>query len=161
MKRSDVRGNRFEWLLGENNVRPPPRYFTVLASSVKTMDVRAIEFHRIHLEMCYSEVVFHSFWWFRVCPIRIYSGLFAGRRLLGLCLFTADNVYCLSGTPDFTHPASSIHQTGNPANTGRWPSAESTSAQRHRRCADVDSALQDGYPPFSSDQHHWHRSVLG
>ena len=110
---------------------------------------------------CYSEVVFHSFWWFRVCPIRIYSGLFAGRRLLGLCLFTADNVYCLSGTPDFTHPASSIHQTGNPANTGRWPSAESTSAQRHRRCADIDSALQDGYPPFSSDQHHWHRSVLG
>ena len=47
VKRSDVTGNRFEWELGDNSyIRPPPPYFIVLASSVTTMDVKAIEFHR-------------------------------------------------------------------------------------------------------------------
>ena len=39
VKRSDVTGNRFY-------VTPPPPYFIVLASSVTTMKVKAIEFHR-------------------------------------------------------------------------------------------------------------------
>ena len=49
VKRSDVTGNRFEWELGEKQryVRPPPPYLIVLASSVTTMEVKAIEFHRI------------------------------------------------------------------------------------------------------------------
>ena len=46
MKRSDVTGNRFEWELGQNKVI----YFIVLASSVTTMEVKAIEFHRIWLD---------------------------------------------------------------------------------------------------------------
>ena len=49
VKRSDVTGNRFEWELGENKViRPSTPYFIVLASSLTTMEVKAIEFHRIH-----------------------------------------------------------------------------------------------------------------
>ena len=51
VKRSDVTGNRFEWQLGEKSsyVRPPPPYFIVLASSVTTMEAKAIEFHIIGL----------------------------------------------------------------------------------------------------------------
>ena len=46
--RSDVTGNRFEWELGENSyVTPPPPYFIVLGNSVKILEVKAIEFHRI------------------------------------------------------------------------------------------------------------------
>ena len=45
VKRSDVTGKRFEW--EQSYIRPPPPYFTVLASSLTTMDVKAIEFHRI------------------------------------------------------------------------------------------------------------------
>ena len=52
VKRSDLTGNRFEWELGQKRLcetRPP--YFIVLASSVKTKEVKAIEFHRIKLEL--------------------------------------------------------------------------------------------------------------
>ena len=43
MKRSDVTGKPFEWLLGEKNgyIRPPHPYFIVLISSVKTLEVKA------------------------------------------------------------------------------------------------------------------------
>ena len=49
MKRSDVIGNRFELELGETKLYrpPPPPYIIVLASSVTTMEIKAIEFHRI------------------------------------------------------------------------------------------------------------------
>ena len=46
---SDVTGNRFEWQLDQNNVilNPLPRpHFIVLDGSVKTLGVKAIEFHR-------------------------------------------------------------------------------------------------------------------
>ena len=51
VKRSDVTGNIFEWLLGEKQcyIRPPPPYFTVLVNSVRILEVKAIEFHRIGL----------------------------------------------------------------------------------------------------------------
>ena len=45
VKRSDVTRNPFEWQLGDNNVkRPHPPYFIVLGSSMKTLEVKAIEF---------------------------------------------------------------------------------------------------------------------
>ena len=44
-KGSDVTKNRFEW--EQSYIRPPPPYIIVLASSVTTMEVKAIEFHRI------------------------------------------------------------------------------------------------------------------
>ena len=49
VKRSDVTGKPFKWLLGENNViyDPPAPCFIVLVSLVKTFEVKAIEFHRI------------------------------------------------------------------------------------------------------------------
>ena len=49
MKRSDVTGDRFEWELGEKQsyIRPPPPHFIVSASLVTTMEIKAIEFHRI------------------------------------------------------------------------------------------------------------------
>ena len=37
--------NRFEWV--QCYIRPTPPYFIVSASSVKTLEVKAIEFHRI------------------------------------------------------------------------------------------------------------------
>ena len=49
VKRSDVTGNRSEWLLGayfECYVRHHPPYFIVLASLMKTLQVKAIEFDR-------------------------------------------------------------------------------------------------------------------
>ena len=50
VKRSDFTRNLFEWLFGENNViRPPTPYFIVLDCYVKTLQVKAIEFHRIDL----------------------------------------------------------------------------------------------------------------
>ena len=47
MKRTDVTGNRFEWELGEKLYK---LYFIVIASSMTTMDVKAIEFHRIQFD---------------------------------------------------------------------------------------------------------------
>ena len=50
VKRSDVTGNRFQWMgtrWKQSYIRPPLPYFIVLASSVTTMEVKAIEFHRI------------------------------------------------------------------------------------------------------------------
>ena len=53
VERSDVTRNPFEWLLGERMLyETPPPYFIVLASSVKTLKVRAIEFHRISVTVC-------------------------------------------------------------------------------------------------------------
>ena len=57
VKCSDVTGNPFQWLFDENTwehrcIRPPPPYFILLDSSVKTLEINAIEFHRI--ESMYS-----------------------------------------------------------------------------------------------------------
>ena len=53
MKCSDVTSER---LLGEKNViEDPSAYFIVLASSVKTLEVKAIEFHTIQQCMHVSQ----------------------------------------------------------------------------------------------------------
>ena len=57
VKRSDVTGNH----LNENSVKTklyktPPQYFIVVASSVTTMEVKAIELHRIILTINYRDV---------------------------------------------------------------------------------------------------------
>ena len=52
VKRSDVTGNRLEWNSVKKKLyKTPPPYFIVLASSGTTMEVKAIEFHRI---CCFS-----------------------------------------------------------------------------------------------------------
>ena len=50
VKRSDVTGNRLNGSSVTTKLhKTPPPYFIVLDSSVTTMEVKAIEFHRIDL----------------------------------------------------------------------------------------------------------------
>ena len=50
VKRRDVNGNPFELQLGETMLyKTPPPYFIVLASSVKTKEVKAIEFTELEI----------------------------------------------------------------------------------------------------------------
>ena len=61
VKRSDVTGNPFEWLLGETILyKTPHPYFIVSASSVKTLEVKTIEFHVILTCTPSSQVVFST-----------------------------------------------------------------------------------------------------
>ena len=62
VKRSDITGNCFEWELDEKSyryIRPIPPYFIVLANSVTTMEVKAIDFHRIDWFMAIFQLCFY------------------------------------------------------------------------------------------------------
>ena len=53
-ERSDVTGNPFDWLLREKQYKTS--YSIALVSSVRALEVKAIEFHRMH-GLCYRELI--------------------------------------------------------------------------------------------------------
>ena len=63
---SDAIGNRYEWQQMKNlgHITTPPTYFIVLASTVKILEVKAIEIHRTNSAALFASI----FLSFNSCP---------------------------------------------------------------------------------------------
>ena len=103
-----------------------PPYFNVLASSVKTKEVKVIEFHRIiviitHLKLCLAPAI-HNFWVTTKNPTKVRAGCQANKRCLcnaGLMLGQRrrrwPNINTVLGLSAMFEPSRFMHSKYTPA----------------------------------------------
>ena len=103
-----------------------PPYFIVLASSVKTKEVKVIEFHRIiviftHLKLCLATTI-HNFWVTTKTPHKSQSGVPGKQEVSMQCWFNVSqrrrrwpNIKTVLGLSAMFEPSRFMHSKYTPA----------------------------------------------